>query len=270
MTEECILEGWSRKDKTQINFYKYPCCGRLTDSISYGSDKLVKCYNCNVSSHIDKFNETVSRMKPSCVCKICGTEITLTSNNKLIGSFDGYMCFKCNNIVAIEFKRYIIQPQTALRLSWNSSVNDRSEKMNENLNVVQVATEKDFFVLRTLNFIARHEYTCFTAIREEDKKACIFIDEIRNKYVGYVLWTDDEYQNVRISTMRQLFLIREEQKKGYGTSIVKWWVENVSDKINDKFIVESPNKLSQKILNKLGYAKFTENGISGIKCGFTG
>jgi hypothetical protein len=270
MSEECILEGWSKRGKTNIDLYRYPCCGRLAESICYGSDKLVKCYSCNVSSHIDKFTDTIVRMKQSCICKICGTEITITNDNRMIGSFDGYMCNNCTNVVAVKFKRYIIQPRTVLRLSWNETIYDRCERIHENLNFVRMSTEKDFFILRTLNFIARHEYTCFTVVREDDKKAIIFVDKMHNKYVGYLLWTDDDYEDVNMSTMRQLFIIKEEQKKGYGTSIVKWWVENVSNKTNDKFVVESPNKLSQKILNKLGYAKFTENGISGIKCGFTG
>lgn len=271
MVEECILEGWSKKGKALVDLYKYPCCGELSETIYYGSDNLVECYNnCKISSHKDTFT-IESIMKPSCTCKRCGTEISLTPDNMMIGSFNGYMCYKCKNIVAIRFKGYIIQPQTVLKLSWNESI---SEKISKNLSFIRVTTDKDFLVLRTLNLIARHEYDCFCSIQEYDKKAIIFIDNIHNKYIGYVLWTDDIYENDdhengNMAAIRQLFIVKEEQKKGHGTFIMKWWVEKIADKINDRFVVESPNKLSHKILHNLGYTQSTMEGIIGIKCSFT-
>lgn len=267
MAEECIFEGWIRKGKTVVGLYKYPCCGNLSETIGYGNDNLVECYKCKKSSHKDTFT-IESKNKSSCTCKRCGTEISITPDNKMIGSFDGYMCYKCKNVVALRFKRYIIQPQTVLKISWNEST-IRCEKIDKNLSFIRVATDKDFFVLRTLNFIARHENDCFCVIQENDKKACIFIDNIHKKYIGYILWTDDNYKNGYMSTIRQLFIVKEEQKKGYGTYIVKWWTENISDKINNQFVVESPNSISHKILQNLGYTKLTRKSILGIKCSFT-
>lgn len=270
MNKECLLEGWSKKYKTPVMFYKYPCCGHLVESIRYSGNNIVECYRCNARLHKNVFDETVSQMKTAYKCKNCGTEITMTPENRMLSSFDGYMCYKCNNIIAVLFKGYVIHPQTILKPSWNKYDPKSLTMINENIGFICVTTDKDMFVLRTLNTIARHDNRCFMSILDEDtRKSGIIIDTVRNKYIGYVLWSDNKYEDGIKATIRQLFVIKDEQKKGYGTIVFKWWVENIADKIDNVFVVESPNKISIKILLNLGYAKESENGILGIKSLFT-
>ena len=266
MKEECILEGWSKKYKIPVAFYKYPCCGRLAESISYSGNNIVECHKCSTRLQKEVFDTTVNEIKNACKCKNCGTEITITPSNRLIGSFDGYMCYKCSDIIAVLFKGYIIQPKTILKPLWNRSSLKSLVMINENIGFLNVVTDKDFLVLKTLNFMARHENSCLVSIlKEYADKSGIIIDTVRDKYLGYVLWTDTKYEEGIKATIRQLFVVKEEQNKGYGTVIFKWWVENIADKIDNFFMVKSPNNISKKILLNLGYVKETGDGLESVK-----
>ncbi|MFQ6071332.1 MAG: GNAT family N-acetyltransferase [Methanosarcinales archaeon] len=111
--------------------------------------------------------------------------------------------------------------------------------------------------------MAKKEDTGFLYIREKEQKAGLVFDIKKQKHIGFIGWTEGEN-----AILRQIFIVKDERLKGYGTKLLKFWVENFAIKINNKFGVESPNEKSQKLLVKLGYAKIEGEYIKGIKCFF--
>jgi hypothetical protein len=111
--------------------------------------------------------------------------------------------------------------------------------------------------------MAKKEDTGFLYIRENEQKAGLVFDDKKEKYVGFISWTENKNP-----ILRQIFIIKDERRKGYATKVLTFWVDNFSDKISDKFGVESPNEKSQNLLVRLRYAKIEGENIKGLKCFF--
>jgi len=260
--ETLKLEGWKHKYMKDIDFFQCPYCGFDSESIHPNEEGTRRCPKCNTRYHYKEM-KLVTKKKPVVTCKICGQEVSLTPENiDFIGGFS-YVCPSCGNHVAIEFKNHILQPSTVMSIGWNKKIIERSKKLNKELLFALCETEKDFLILKIMQLMAKKEQTGFFYVRKEEQRAGIVFDPEQGKYMGFIVGTEKEK-----AILRQIYITKEERFKGHGTKLLRFWVKNFADKINDKFGVESPNGPSQKILVKLGYAKIEGEYIKGVKCSF--
>lgn len=258
------LEGWKSKNIGNVGFFQCPYCGHCVEGIYIKENNMVKCYKCKKRFHKDKF-KIVTLKKPVVICKVCGTEVSLTPGNVDISGGYSYLCPKCMNHVAIKFKNYVLQPQTVMTLKWNKDIVNRSLQLENNLFFATCKDKKDFLVLRIMQLMAKKERTFFLYIREKEQKAGLVFDIKKQKYIGFAVWTEGKN-----AILRQIFVVKDKRLKGYGTKLLKFWVENFAEKINDRFGLESPTGETLKILVKLGYGKNEGEHIKGIKCFFIG
>ncbi len=223
-----------------VSFLQCPYCKYCFEGISINKDNTVKCYKCKRRFNKNKL-KMVTLKKPVVICNICETEVSLTPENLgMIGGYS-YICPKCMNHVAIKFKNYILQPQTVMKLEWNKNIKKRKKKIENNLFFGLCKDKKDFLVLKIMQLMAKEEDTGFLYIGEKEQKAGLVFDVEKEKYIGFLCWTENKH-----AILRQIFVMKDERKKGYGTKLLKFWVENFADKISNKFGVESPNEKSKK------------------------
>lgn len=260
--EDLKLEGWEMKKIGKVEFLQCPYCGHCLEGILVNKDGTVECCKCKRKFHVSKLKKSISK-KPIAICKVCGTEVSLTPENlDMIGEYS-YICPKCGNIVAIKFKNYVIQPPTVMKLDWNKEILKRATQIKDSLFFSLCESKKDFLVLKIMQLMAKKENTGFLYIRKKEQKAGLVFDAKKRKYVGFIVWTENKH-----AILRQIFIVKDERRKGYATNLLEFWVRNFADKINDKFGVESPNEKFQKILVKLGYARIEGEYIKGVKCFF--
>jgi len=256
------LAGWKVKKMGDVDFVQCPYCGHCSESFFLDKDSMAKCYKCKKGFHGDKLRTAILK-KPVAICKICETEVSLTPENLEISGGYSYICPKCMNVVAFKFKNYLLQPQTVMKLKWNKSIKNRCVQIVDDLFFADCKDKKDLLILKVMQLMAKEENTGFLYFREEEHKAALVFSVEKEKYIGFIVWTENKN-----AILRQLFIIDDERRKGHGTKILKFWVENFANKINDKFGIESPNNKLNKLLVKLEYAKFDGEYIKGIKCFF--
>ena len=75
--------------------------------------KNMKCSECK--HHFSEY-KTIGVEEKGVICSECGTEISLTKINAL-GNY--YMCYECQNIIAISYENEIYQPLELLKSNWN-------------------------------------------------------------------------------------------------------------------------------------------------------
>jgi predicted acetyltransferase len=256
------LEGWKLKKMGDVGFLQCPYCGYCFEGIGVNKDGTVECYKCKERFPVDELKR-VTLKRPVVICKICGAEVSLTQENlDMLGGYS-YMCPRCMNHVAIKFKNYVIQPQTVMNLKWNRTIKNRATQIENDLSFATCEDKKDILILKIMQLMAKKEDTGFLYIRENEQKAGLVFDDKKEKYVGFISWTENKNP-----ILRQIFIIKDERRKGYATKVLTFWVDNFSDKISDKFGIESPNEKSQNLLVRLRYAKIEGENIKGLKCFF--
>ena len=93
------------------------------------------------------------------------------------------------------------------------------------------------------------------------KEAMLMINEMKYP-IGYILWTRKKTMESEENVfLREFYVLKRFRRKGYGTRLLKFWVENYADKINDKFIVVSCNLDTFRILYFLGYVYDPDESI---------
>lgn len=133
--------------------------------------------------------------------------------------------------------------------------------------ITAVENRKHRIVLRYLNILAKKENPAvgFRSVPQENLQAYI---ATLDKPVGYLAYTkDDRLESLPV--IRQLFVVKEERRKGHATRLVKYFLMNEckkADKDGNLFVIELPNDKSLRLLQKLGYVKTDKNGIQFINC----
>ncbi|MEM5871973.1 MAG: GNAT family N-acetyltransferase [Candidatus Aenigmatarchaeota archaeon] len=261
------LKGWKSKNVEKVDFIQCPHCDYPIVESNIGiiitNDHTSQCPKCKRKFKSDEL-KVIGLKKEVAICSECGMKIPLTESYLDMISGFRYICPKCNNTVGIKFRSQVLQPDIVFKVSWNKNIKERAQKLNDKLFFAICKEKKDFIALMMMQAMAKHESDIgshFFYIREKIQKSGLIFDE--NKIIGYIIWTEDKY-----ATLRQIYIVSDERNKGYGTLLTKFWVENIANKINDKFIVETPNEKFNNILIKLGYAKREGNCIKGIKCSF--
>ncbi|NOR85257.1 GNAT family N-acetyltransferase, partial [archaeon] len=167
----------------------------------------------------------------------------------------------------IKFRNRILKPQTVINLNWNNDIKKRAILIEKNLFFSECTSKKDFLILKILQLMGKDEES-FLYIQPKTQKAGLLFDIQKNIYLGFIVWTDKSLKNKKYAILRQIFITNEERRKGYGTKLLKFWIKTFADKINERYCIESPNKLSQKMLISLGHAKIEGQYIKAGKCFF--
>lgn len=257
------LWGWKRRYIGDVWHLQCPFCKHCYESVCLDKSHRFTCYGCKKKTHRNKLIEIILK-KPMATCRVCETDVSLTPEN--LSGMGFYRCptpMTCNNIVAIRFKNYVLQPQTIIKLEWNTDIKNRAISLGNNLFCVVCTSKKDLAVLSMLRVMAMEEGQPFRAFYKEKQKSVILFDTLKQKYLGFIVWSENKN-----AVLRQIFVIKDEQRRGYGTNFLKFWVENFADGVSDNFGVESANEKTQGLLLKLGYAKREDGFIKGIKCSF--
>jgi len=267
MNNSLKLKGWKSKKLDKVDFIQCPYCGYLIVESNIGiminEEGTSECPKCKRKFKTDEL-KVISLKKEIVICAECGMEIPLTESYLDMISGFRYICFKCNNTVAIKFRNQKLQPEIAFKVSWNKDIKIRARELENNLFFSICEEKKDFITLMLMQAIAKHEPdigSTFFYIQKDVQKAGLLFSE--EKFLGYIIWTEGKN-----AVLRQIYIINEERNKGYGTLLTKFWIEEIANRINDKFVVETPNNKFLNILIRLGYAKQEGKSVKGIKCSF--
>jgi len=227
---------------------------------------MVECPITNKKIHFSEFKQ-VSLPKVVVNCNHCGTKVSLTPRNLSINGL-GYVCSECLNFVAFKFNGHFYQPRTVMNLKWNKDMKRRGIQIGDELVFTECKTKKDNFILRILNMIAKEENLGFLTPNLEVHKGALLIDRKKEKYIGYIFWHWKKFKGESSvkPVLNQIFVVEDERRKGYGTKMIKTWVENIIE--GRSFVVEEPGIEALKILVKLGYAEVNGEKVIGKKCSF--
>jgi hypothetical protein len=198
-------------------------------------------------------------------CNTCGRDVKLNGNTKdWFGS--GYFCPICKNKLAIEFEGRTYNAEELLNLEWNPALRKRANKINETLYSALGSSSRDWETFMALNYIAANDKSIgnpldiIDADEKDEMDILLLFDNKSEKYIGFLDWTtyDGEYGNEYMNSdlLFQIYILKEERRKGYGSKALKFWAENYARKADGKFGIElSPNSQLKEVLLNLGYAE---------------
>jgi hypothetical protein len=179
-------------------------------------------------------------------CPVCGNYVEDEECNwNIVGVFRReLLCYHCHlmnmPIVAINgLSVFAIAKPTTDMLK-------RGDKVNDDLFVMAVQKLREKCVLRWLNYTAQLEGNPFNKVPREDMNAYLIFS--KSKFYGYLCWN---YHNSK-PTLRQLFIVQSDRRKGYGSKLIKYFVSkhcNPNDKV--LFLLESPNQATTNLVFKL-------------------
>jgi ribosomal protein S18 acetylase RimI-like enzyme len=163
------------------------------------------------------------------------------------------------------FEQNLHPPKSVFSLEWNSEIEKRSKNISEVLRMGRVETDKDLLIVHLMQSLAREEGEPFRSARLDEYGCCLALHAHRQLFVGYIMWSDDEKE----ATLRQIYIVPEERRRGLAAQLVTHWVHEYADRIGNRFAVESPNEKSVSLLVKLGFAAL-EGSKAESKCFFIG
>lgn len=117
--------------------------------------------------------------------------------------------------------------------------------------------------MTVLQVLAKQDDDGFKFGDPNEFRSALCFDSKGRKYIGFLIWTED-----KTAVLRQLFVMKDEQRKGHASRMVKFWVERVTNKLGDRFGIEEPNASAMKLHAKLGHLKLRGSTAIGLKCGF--
>lgn len=202
---------------------------------------------------IDGYSSLVddSRYGEFVLCKICGKK------SDYILSGDLCICDQCHNITAVHCDEVFFQPKDIILTEWNA-LSENDDIINEDLLLKSCSTIRDWLVLKLLQALARNEERGFRPFRLDEHKGELIYHLPTGKCVGYILWSKADNG---FAMLCQIYIIFENRRNKFATLAIKHWVENIANKLNGQFYVDSPNSKSVQILAKLGYLNEGEKCI---------
>jgi hypothetical protein len=231
------------KNETKCMF-QCPSCNTLYESISVNENNEKLCCKCKKTFHKDLW-KIVEKKIPVCTCNACGNEIILLTKDTINNiHFCPYP--NCNNFLAANYQNKILPLEAVLDLNWNKKLKDKSIKINNNLSFAICNNKKDLIVLQTLQFIAKNESSDFYFFKNNEQKAALIFNINLNKYIGYLIWTEDK--NI---IMQQSFIVRSERRKNYATKMKEFWIKNIANNTKGTIAFFKPNEISYRIIKKL-------------------
>jgi GNAT superfamily N-acetyltransferase len=248
--------GWASKKAAVINFWRCPNCNQSRDMLFSGDSGLVNCYGCGASLPFEGWKDA-KRLGLAAVCQGCGKNVLLTNLNLCMATGCHHICPGCLNVVSVVCDENIVHPQDVLDPHWNPGLVRRADHY-DGWSFAVCRSKKDFAVARLLNLIARDEDSRFIYGRDQEHKVGVGFDE--QGYFGYVMWT---FKTMPV--LRQIFVLKERQRKGLGSRMLRYWAERYAFPYVEQFGVEDPNEKSMELYLKLGYVRREGGKIVGVK-----
>jgi len=261
MIQVLRVEGSKSRRIASITFYRCPSCGDCYDTLSTDQNGLARCFACNKSSPGSAFVR-VKRRRIVAQCAHCGEEVPFVpSTTGLVGP----MCstFACSNYVAVTYGKAFLEPRIVLDPSWNRGLSGRAQHVSTGLLFAPCRSKKDQTVLRVLQVLAMQDDHRFKFGDPKEFCAAVCFDAKRHKYLGFLVWTED-----KAAVLRQLFVIKNERRKGHASKMVLLWIEDYAKRLGDQFGIEGPNEASLKLHIKMGHIKIKGSDAIGVKCYF--
>lgn len=247
-------------------FFQCPHCGHLDSSLSgrkIDNEVKFQCFDCLKYAKREEWKE-IEKKVWAYRCETCGRYIENVSTNwNLCGAFrKELLCPVClhqrNGLVAID-GHHISEIRTV-----RPDMLKRSWQITDDIYALNVKTKWDQMALRYMNAMAMREEQSFRVMPRRTLKSYILLS--KEGFIGYLAWTEG-----KLPTMRQLFVVKEERRKGHATQLVQHFVREQCPKPNDEgilFNIESPNDASIQLFAKLGYIEIKENHFLGLKVRF--
>jgi GNAT superfamily N-acetyltransferase len=255
------VEGSRSRRIGRVKFYRCPVCGDCYDALSVDQNGLAKCFACNQSSPGTAFAR-IMKKRVLGRCAHCDAEVPFVpSTTGLIGP----MCsnFACSNYLAVAFGRAFLEPDRVLDPNWNRGLRDRAQCVSAGLLFARCRTKKDQTVLQMLQVLAKQDDERFKFGDPKDFRSALCFDAKRRKYLGFLIWTES-----KAAILHQLFVVRDERRKGIASKMVKFWIENYAKRLGERFGIEGPNEAALKLHVKLGHIKIKGSNAIGVKCHF--
>jgi len=116
---------------------------------------------------------------------------------------------ECSNYVAVAYANTFVEPKVVLDPRWNSGLRGRAERFGAGLLVVRCRSKRDYLVLRVLQVLAKQDDPRFKFADPDEHWAALCLDAKRRKYLGFLVWTEDE-----TAVLRQIFVVKSGRRKG--------------------------------------------------------
>jgi GNAT superfamily N-acetyltransferase len=261
MIQVLRVEGWKSRRLGSVTFYKCALCGDCYDLLTPDQRGLAHCFACNKSSP----ETTFARIKRKTViarCAHCDAEVSFVpSTMGLIGP----MCsdFACSNYLAVAFGKAFLEPRTVLDPNWNRGIRGRAQRVSAGLLFARGRSKKDQTVLQMLQVLAKQDDERFKFGDPNEFQSALCFDARRRKYLGFLIWTESN-----TAVLHQLFVVRDERRKGIASKMVTFWIENYAKRLGERFGIEGPNEAALKLHVKLGHIKIRGSDAIGVKCHF--
>jgi GNAT superfamily N-acetyltransferase len=254
------VKGWKTRSLMSIGFHQCPGCGSCQEMLWVSEGGTCECYGCGRKFPRQEF-KGVKRRRTIVACAGCSREVELVSSNLGMAGL-GFICPGCSNYVAVLYGTRFENPTSVLDAGWNPGVFARGKRLSpESLLFVRCRTEKDFLVLKVLQAIVKEEDSRFLFVRQEEHQAALLLDSKKRKYLGFLVWTEDEF-----AALRQIFVVEDERRKGYAEKLLTFWVENYAERLQGQFGIESPNASALRLHLRMGHLKLQDDSYVGIKC----
>ncbi len=251
------VAGWKSRKLGNVIFYRCPACGYECEyELLSGSDGLVTCGKCGRQNPFETFT-AIKRKRSIVECFDCGREVPLVPSTC---GWLGYIC-SCSSYVAICHGNHVVHPNQILNTEWNPRIVNRAEQLGQGIYFLPCRTTKDFLVLRVLQATAKEEDGRFMFGEPEEFSSGLYFNSSARAYLGFLIWSENEF-----SVLRQLFIAKNERRKGHAERLIKFWVRRYADRLNSRFGIESPNKTALKLHLKLGHLKIDGDSYAWIKC----
>ena len=191
----------------------------------------------------------------------CGEEIAIADINKT--QYGDYMCDKCENVLAVEYDTHLLKPETVLSPKWLKNDLDNAECVCDNLFAINCDSNKSYKAFSVIhNYNVKLTGHGFRSFDSNSQKAILFFDKKNMEYLGCIIWSKDPKNDMNV--LRQIFVFNDKRRQGYGTHMMKFWIEKFGLNIYPIFGVETANERSIDILIKLGHVIEENDRIKGL------
>jgi GNAT superfamily N-acetyltransferase len=198
------------------------------------------------------------------LCLKCKIEVSATPDNLDYATRTLYICPKCFDVLGIKYRKDTVLPKDLMNPGWNRRLKPSAVLISDDIYFSECKNEIDYLVLKLMQLKVKEECDAFNYFRVKEQQAGLLFND--KTYLGFKVWSVKE----KTAIARQIYIVPEERRKGYGLMLMEYWVKNIADKVNEIFEVESPNRKSLGILIKLGYLKAEGEYIKNSKCIISG
>lgn len=185
----------------------------------------------------------------------CGNKIYPDQDARIIGGL--YECLTCHKFNAVDVDGKIVNIKELYDIDKYRNKIHELIPIDKELSIIKV---ENLFEEKILHAIlhSRDPGTGFNGFYKPQKGTLL---ANKNEILGCIVW----YKGNR-ARLNFILIRKEFRKNGYGTRFLKVWVKKITDKIADKYEIESPNRSSGSLLFKLGHLKMEGDKIIEVKC----